>query len=106
MCANSFIRDCAFAPFDAVVNAKLADGTEGLVVKRWNAQCRAQLFVELSQVLQMRRERRQFLSVVGEQKLLVARVPQPRELALHFFQAEDGIRDVAVTGVQTCALPI
>src|SRR5216684_6874569 len=23
-----------------------------------------------------------------------------------FFQAEDGIRDVAVTGVQTCALPI
>src|SRR2546429_6771422 len=26
--------------------------------------------------------------------------------ALFFFQAEDGIRDVAVTGVQTCALPI
>src|SRR6266550_6294986 len=23
-----------------------------------------------------------------------------------FFQAEDGIRDVAVTGVRTCALPI
>src|SRR3990172_12483056 len=23
-----------------------------------------------------------------------------------FFQEEDGIRDVAVTGVQTCALPI
>src|SRR2546429_6867144 len=27
-------------------------------------------------------------------------------LAIFFFQAEDGIRDVAVTGVQTCALPI
>src|SRR5256884_750691 len=26
--------------------------------------------------------------------------------AAFFFQAEDGIRDVAVTGVQTCALPI
>src|SRR5688572_19676225 len=28
--------------------------------------------------------------------------------ALHtfFFQAEDGIRDLTVTGVQTCALPI
>src|SRR2546429_786780 len=26
--------------------------------------------------------------------------------AYFFFQAEDGIRDVAVTGVQTCALPI
>src|SRR5256884_6697904 len=28
------------------------------------------------------------------------------ELSVFFFQAEDGIRDVAVTGVQTCALPI
>src|SRR5256884_7698958 len=27
-------------------------------------------------------------------------------LSFFFFQAEDGIRDVAVTGVQTCALPI
>ena len=25
---------------------------------------------------------------------------------LFFFQAEDGIRDLIVTGVQTCALPI
>src|SRR5438445_2798571 len=27
-------------------------------------------------------------------------------LVLFFFQAEDGIRDIGVTGVQTCALPI
>src|SRR3989449_5134393 len=27
-------------------------------------------------------------------------------MLIFFFQAEDGIRDVAVTGVQTCALPI
>src|SRR2546429_6749719 len=27
-------------------------------------------------------------------------------LRFFFFQAEDGIRDAAVTGVQTCALPI
>src|SRR5260370_1523729 len=27
-------------------------------------------------------------------------------LFLFFFQAEDGIRDSSVTGVQTCALPI
>src|ERR1017187_8689086 len=27
-------------------------------------------------------------------------------LLLLFFQAEDGIRDTSVTGVQTCALPI
>src|SRR2546429_2657816 len=28
------------------------------------------------------------------------------QVVFFFFQAEDGIRDVAVTGVQTCALPI
>src|SRR5690606_40513782 len=28
------------------------------------------------------------------------------ECSLFFFQAEDGIRDFHVTGVQTCALPI
>src|SRR5204862_1197388 len=27
-------------------------------------------------------------------------------LSVFFFQAEDGIRDLYVTGVQTCALPI
>src|SRR2546430_8882778 len=29
-----------------------------------------------------------------------------RWYVLFFFQAEDGIRDLTVTGVQTCALPI
>src|SRR3712207_1418687 len=28
------------------------------------------------------------------------------DILLFFFQAEDGIRDIGVTGVQTCALPI
>ena len=28
------------------------------------------------------------------------------ECEFFFFQAEDGIRDIGVTGVQTCALPI
>src|SRR5947209_15123849 len=27
-------------------------------------------------------------------------------MSFFFFQAEDGIRDIGVTGVQTCALPI
>src|SRR2546429_3421050 len=31
---------------------------------------------------------------------------EPARRCCFFFQAEDGIRDVAVTGVQTCALPI
>src|SRR3712207_7007204 len=29
-----------------------------------------------------------------------------RRWVCFFFQAEDGIRDIGVTGVQTCALPI
>jgi len=29
-----------------------------------------------------------------------------RTVVVFFFQAEDGIRDIGVTGVQTCALPI
>src|SRR2546429_5378775 len=32
--------------------------------------------------------------------------PHSSHDSVFFFQAEDGIRDVAVTGVQTCALPI
>src|SRR2546430_10976024 len=30
----------------------------------------------------------------------------PLSYVVDFFQAEDGIRDLTVTGVQTCALPI
>src|SRR3712207_7713201 len=32
--------------------------------------------------------------------------PRERLREVFFFQAEDGIRDIGVTGVQTCALPI
>src|SRR5687768_10299669 len=58
--------------------------------------------------------------LIGDEILIgIVEDPLPREVvvAVHirrrrrrdlpfFFQAEDGIRDVAVTGVQTCALPI
>src|SRR5437764_4843441 len=33
-------------------------------------------------------------------------VVSARLVCFFFFQAEDGIRDTSVTGVQTCALPI
>src|SRR2546422_2030968 len=39
-------------------------------------------------------------------RLIYRRMYSSRLLSFFFFQAEDGIRDVAVTGVQTCALPI
>src|SRR5438034_10973116 len=35
---------------------------------------------------------------------MVIAIPHP--ICFFFFQAEDGIRDHCVTGVQTCALPI
>src|SRR5256886_6365097 len=41
--------------------------------------------------------------------LKVATIWRPlfsRDNCFFFFQAEDGIRDLTVTGVQTCALPI
>src|SRR2546429_3605494 len=40
---------------------------------------------------------------IGEAKRVKELTPN---VILFFIQAEDGIRDVAVTGVQTCALPI
>ena len=36
-------------------------------------------------------------------KLLIGKISC---FVVFFFQAEDGIRDTSVTGVQTCALPI
>src|SRR5256885_12011959 len=42
------------------------------------------------------------LSVEGIRTISLSRL----ERLIFFFQAEDGIRDYKVTGVQTCALPI
>src|SRR2546430_13711411 len=39
-------------------------------------------------------------------KGLVILLVEQTGLEIVFFQAEDGIRDLTVTGVQTCALPI
>src|SRR6267143_3315066 len=38
--------------------------------------------------------------------LILLRIPYMDWVKFFFFQAEDGIRDGTVTGVQTCALPI
>src|SRR2546430_7068318 len=43
--------------------------------------------------------------VLSRLLLYIFCVMSPR-LFFFFFQAEDGIRDLTVTGVQTCALPI
>src|SRR2546430_10434212 len=50
------------------------------------------------------------VSVCGIWKFRIRAYGQRQRLQLlvvfFFFQAEDGIRDLTVTGVQTCALPI
>src|SRR5256886_3987233 len=38
--------------------------------------------------------------------VITVRARERRGAVVFFFQAEDGIRDLTVTGVQTCALPI
>src|SRR5256886_9268827 len=45
-------------------------------------------------------------SEVSGRRLSMRMVSPMRNLMFFFFQAEDGIRDLTVTGVQTCALPI
>src|SRR5256885_1723282 len=42
----------------------------------------------------------------GIKREAIAQVKPCNRLFFFFFQAEDGIRDYKVTGVQTCALPI
>src|SRR3712207_8184800 len=45
--------------------------------------------------------------VDGLLRVVLVRSDDGRGTAMYFFfQAEDGIRDIGVTGVQTCALPI
>src|SRR5258707_11871042 len=43
---------------------------------------------------------------VGESQSIQASLLDRVFVRFFFFQAEDGIRDIGVTGVQTCALPI
>src|SRR2546430_12633459 len=51
---------------------------------------------------------RRLLCIIGSMRRLIQRGGKFAELSYpsFFFQAEDGIRDLTVTGVQTCALPI
>src|SRR5206468_6732593 len=46
------------------------------------------------------------VSVIAVDPFLADVYVPPHCCFIFFFQAEDGIRDLIVTGVQTCALPI
>src|SRR5256886_6456143 len=47
-----------------------------------------------------------FYAVAGRSASFLLSKSSVRCIFFFFFQAEDGIRDLTVTGVQTCALPI
>src|SRR5256884_2553325 len=51
-------------------------------------------------------ERQHVVDILQQRRLPPFILQQDGCHIFFFFQAEDGIRDVAVTGVQTCALPI
>ena len=80
--ADGGVGDVAFAAFDAVVDADLADGAEGFVVEGGDAEGGAEFFVELPEIVKVRGEGGEFLAVVGEQEFLVAGVPELGELAV------------------------
>src|SRR2546430_11094302 len=44
--------------------------------------------------------------IMDVNSIVIARITVVVISFFFFFQAEDGIRDLTVTGVQTCALPI
>ena len=88
--ADGFVGHVANAAFDAVVDADLANRTEGFVVKSGDAERGKKFFVELAEIFEMRCKRGQLESVVGQQKLLVACIPKASEAALKHDRRDDG----------------
>jgi hypothetical protein len=97
--AYGFVRDVTVAAFDAIVDAEQAYGAKSFVVERWNAECGAQLFVELPQTFKVRSQRGKLDSFVGEQKFLIAGVPEAGELAFEHDGGEDSHLEGAVSSL-------
>src|SRR2546430_113122 len=70
---------------------------QGIILDNWRYGGRLVWgYVLQEPFYQWHENKSQFLKVVAKRAVPVS----------FFFQAEDGIRDLTVTGVQTCALPI
>lgn len=100
VCTDRLVGDITGAAFYAVVDRNLADRADGFVVESRNAECGAELFVELAQILQVRCERGELDAFVSQQEFLVAGVPEARELALDHNRWQD--REL-ITGIGTLA---
>ena len=64
--AYGIVRDVTGTAFHAIVDTKLADGTEGFVVKGGDAEGGAEFFVELAQIGEMSGESGNLDAFVGE----------------------------------------
>ena len=69
-------------PFTPIIDAEVARRAEGFVVICGHAESGAQLFVELAEFLELFHVDGELLAFVGDQKFLIARVPERGELAL------------------------
>jgi len=97
--ADGLVGDVAATAFDAIVDADLADGAESFVVERWYAEGGPQFFVKLAQIFQVSCQSGDFCSIIGQQKFLVAGVPQARELTLEHDGGQDCELELAVRGL-------
>src|SRR5580658_2623787 len=88
--AHGFVWIVSRAAFDAIVDGVLASGSERLVVIGGNAEGRAQLFVEYPQIGKLLHSNGEFRAVVREQKLLITRIPEMRELSLRHDRRNNG----------------
>ncbi len=88
--ADGFVGDVADTAFYAVVDADLTNRTEGFVVKSGDAERSEEFFVELAQIFEVRCERGQLETLVGQQKLLIAGIPKASEAALKHDRRDDG----------------
>src|SRR5690348_17499862 len=80
--ADGLVRNIARAPFYAVVDGNVAGRTQRLVIIGRNAQRRSQFLIKSPQVGKLIHANRNLMVVMRQQKLLVARIPEARELPL------------------------
>src|SRR2546429_6091309 len=98
---SSFL-DCAVEIAQAIDNLEGLAEVISLIAIKYVESGQLDVAVDLAETINDSYQRDQAHAALAA-KCIEVDAP---DYADFFFQAEDGIRDVAVTGVQTCALPI
>src|SRR2546430_1651860 len=93
--ATSYMAVCFYVAKYVNEKSDMDLAAKGLGAKEWNNSLKTKLSLLPKKLFRIRMSRN-----FGMKMLTMT------NLSTFFFQAEDGIRDLTVTGVQTCALPI